>query len=81
MLRVSLYYPMKKPLFDPKDLLPVRELCRDGTIPFHVKSAERLCRIGAIPAIKVGNRWCTTKDAARGYFWRRANKAFRESHC
>ena len=55
MLRVSLYYPMKKPLFDPKDLLPVRELCRDGTIPFHVKSAERLCRIGAIPAIKVGN--------------------------
>jgi hypothetical protein len=72
---------MKQSAFNPKDLRPVKDLCHDGTIPFHSKSAERLCRTGAIPAIKVGNRWCTTKDAARGYFWRRANKAFRESHC
>jgi hypothetical protein len=72
---------MKKSVFDPKDLRPVRDFCRDGTIPFHFKSAERLCRTGTIPAIKVGNYWCTTREAVRSYHWKHANKAFRESHC
>jgi hypothetical protein len=72
---------MKKLLFDPKDLIPCRDLCRDGTLPFHPKSAERLCRDGAIPAVKVGNNWCTTREAARAYHWKHANKAFKETHC
>jgi hypothetical protein len=72
---------MKKPLFEPKDLRPVREFVEDGTFPFHVKSAERLCRIGTIPAVKVGNNWCTTREAARAYHWKHANKAFKESYC
>ena len=72
---------MKKTAFDPKFLRPVKELCEERTIPLHSKSAERLCRDGAIPAVKVGNNWCTTVDAARAYFWQHANKAFKEAHC
>jgi hypothetical protein len=67
-------------LFDVKDLIPIQDLCADGTIPFHHKSAERLCRVGALPAVKVGIRWCTTKNAAREYFWKHANMAFKKTH-
>ena len=78
MLRIS---KMKQPAFNPQDLRPVKELCADGTIPFHRKSVERLCRIGVMPAVKVGNNWSTTIVAARSYFWSRANTAFKETHC
>ena len=71
---------MKKLSFNPRELRPVRDLCADGTLPLHTKSAERLCRIGVIPAIKVGNLWFTTPSGIRGFYWGKANKAFRETH-
>jgi hypothetical protein len=71
---------MKQPTFNPQNLRPVKELCEDRTIPFHPLTAARLCRMGVLPAVKVGNDWCTTVEAARSYFWKHANKAFKENH-
>ena len=70
----------KSHVFDPKQLRPVRDYCADGSLPFHLKTAERLCREGTIAAIKVGNTWCTTPEGVRGYFWNHANTAFRKVH-
>ena len=44
----------KSPVFDPRDLRDVRSLCAEGLIPYHYKTAERFCRDGEMPAIKVG---------------------------
>jgi hypothetical protein len=70
----------KLPVFNPSDLKPVREFCADGTLPFHWKTAERFCRTGIIPAVKVGNEWRTNLAGVRHYFWSRANKAFQKIH-
>ena len=56
----------------------MRKLCADGTIPFHSKTAERLCRAGNLPAVKVGNSWCTTPAAVRSFFWKKGNKTFQK---
>jgi hypothetical protein len=70
---------MSKPsIFDPRELRPVREFCLDGTLALHPKSAERLCREGILPAVKVGVAWRTTPAALRSYLWQHSNKKFRE---
>jgi hypothetical protein len=71
----------KSPAFDPRDLRTVRSLCAEGLIPYHFKTAERFCRDGELPAIKVGTFWQTTEVAARTFLWKRANPAFRKVHC
>jgi excisionase family DNA binding protein len=68
----------KKSVFDPKDLVPIRDLCADGTLRLHWRTCERLCHSGKLPAIKVGNSWHTTRDAVRAFFWKRGNAAFKE---
>ena len=68
------------PVFDPRDLRTVRSLCADRTIPYHWKTAERFCREGKIPAVKIGLFWQTTEVAARTFLWKRANPAFRKVH-
>ena len=64
----------KLPVFNPRELRPVREFCADGSLPVHWKTAERFCRDGIIAAVKVGNTWHTTPEGVRGYFWLRANR-------
>jgi hypothetical protein len=68
------------PVFDPHDLRTVRSLCANGTIPYGHKSAERFCRKGDLPAIKIGTYWQTTETAVRAFLWKRANPAFRKVH-
>ena len=68
----------KLPIFDPKDLRPVRELIAAGILPYHPKTAERFCREGVLPAMKIGNSWCTTPAAIRQFFWNKGNKSFRK---
>jgi len=68
----------KSPIFDPKQLRPVREFCADGTLPFHWKTCERLCREGELPTIKLGGCWRSTPDAIRAYLWKRGNATFRK---
>ena len=72
--------PKSSLVFDPKQLRPVREFVADGSLPFHVKTAERFCREEIIAAVKVGNTWCTTPEAVRGYFWSHANRAFKKAN-
>jgi hypothetical protein len=69
---------MSKSVFDPKELRPVRDFCADGTLALHPKSAERLCREGSLPAVKVGVAWRTTDAAIRAYIWKRSNAMFRK---
>ena len=68
----------KSPVFDPKQLRPLRGFCADGTLPFNPKTCERLCREGVLPAIKIGNSWRTTPDAIRAFLWKRGNKTFQK---
>jgi hypothetical protein len=72
--------PKSHVIFDPQQLRSVRDLQADGTIPYHWKTVERMCREGDLPAIKVGNRWCSTKDAVRNHLWKSANAAFKRAH-
>ena len=71
---------MKKPLFNPRDLRRVRELCVEGTILSIGKAPSGSAGPAKFPLSKSGNHWCTTREAARTYFFRRGNKAFREAH-
>jgi hypothetical protein len=67
----------KKSVFDPKDLRRLRDICASGDSPFHPKTLERLARAGALPAVKVGNYWCTTDAAVRTFLWRSGNEMLR----
>lgn len=69
---------MKQAAFNPQELRTLKELCADGTLRFHPKTAERLCRAGVIPALKYGNDWMTTPAAVRAFLWKRSNDAFRK---
>ena len=71
----------KSPVFDPRDLRDVRSFCHEGLIPYHWKTAERFCREGKMPAIKVGIRWKTTESAARAFLWKLSNPPFKKVHC
>ena len=71
----------KSPVFDPLDLRPVREFVADGSLPFHIKTAEKFCRDKIIGSIKVGNRWCTTPADIRAFYWKKANAEFKKNHC
>jgi hypothetical protein len=68
---------MSKSKLNPKDLRRVREMCADGSIPFHWKTAERLSRGGVLPAVKVGNFWCTMDAAVRAFLWQSGNEMLR----
>ena len=74
----SFLFLMKQALFNPQELRTIKELCADGTIRFHPKTAERLCRKGVIPAMKYGTAWHTTPAAVRAFLWKRGNEAFRK---
>jgi hypothetical protein len=53
-------------------------LCAEGMLRLHQRTCERFCREGRIPAIKVGNSWCTTPDAIRAFLFENANDKFKK---
>lgn len=68
---------MKMSTFQIEDLEPVQALIKDGVITLSLSRIRYLCRTGKFPAVKVGAEWKTTRVAARGYFYKGSNKAFR----
>ena len=64
-------------IFNPSDLVPVKSLCDERVIPITFDHTRKLCQQDKFPAVKQGGMWQTTRDAARGYLYKGANKAFR----
>jgi hypothetical protein len=66
-----------QPPFDPGELRPIRDWIKEGKIPMTLNQTRREAARGKFPAVKNGRDWCTTEAQIRGYFWRKANKAFK----